>query len=75
MFRMLSRWKPNFWVRSRKISSISSLLRGMFRSADHAGYWSRDAPGPKLSTNVGAPESVLPMRGGPPRESADGAYF
>lgn len=40
MFLMESRWKPNFWVRSKKMSSISSLDMGMPLSADQAGYGS-----------------------------------
>jgi hypothetical protein len=37
MLRMESRWKPNFWAKSRKMSSISSVDIGIWRSADQAG--------------------------------------
>jgi hypothetical protein len=49
IFRIESRWKPNFWVRSRKMSSISSFDSGMWRSADHAGYASRPGVIPPYS--------------------------
>jgi hypothetical protein len=41
IFHIESRWKPNFWVRLRKMSSISSFESGMWWSADQAGYASR----------------------------------
>ena len=72
MLRIESLWKPNFCVRSRKMSSISSFESGIWRSDDQAGYGSR-APGPE-STKVGVEASDMPMRGGP-RDSEEGVYF
>ena len=48
MFRMLSFWNPNFWARSKKMSSISSVEMGACRSAVHAGKGSLD---PGMSAN------------------------
>ena len=48
MLRIESFWKPNFCARSRKMSSISSVDMGIWRSADHAGYGSLE---PGMSEN------------------------
>ena len=53
MLRIESFWNPNFWARSRKISSISSVDMGIWRSADHAGYGSLD-PGRSANGLLGA---------------------
>ena len=61
MFLIESLWKPNFCVRSKNISSVSSSDSGNRRSTDQAGYASQ-APPPK-STIVGVEDSDTPMRG------------
>ena len=60
MFRIESFWNPNFCWRSRKISSISSADMGTCRSADHAGYGSRE---PTMSENglTEKPPAVLAL--------------
>ena len=73
MFRIESRWKPNFCARSRKMSSISSLDSGIWRSVVHAGYWSLTPDGGTYSTNAVALDSDGPIRDCP-NDSADGAY-
>lgn len=56
------------------MSSISSLDSGIWRSELHAGYGSRTAGMPLLSTNVGVDDSEMPMRGGP-SDSVEGTNF
>ncbi len=73
MFLIESLWKPNFWVKSKKISSISSFESGMLRSEPQAGYASRE-PARPWSTKVGVEDSEIPILGGP-SDSVDGMYF
>ena len=72
MLRIESRCKPNFWAKSRKMSSISSLESGIWRSVVQAAYWSLAPDGGTYSTNAVALDSDGPIRDCP-NDSADGA--
>lgn len=73
MFLIESRWNPNFCVKSKKISSISSLERGIWRSAVQAGYGSRAPGGPAYSAYAVAVVSDKPTLG--PNDSEDAGGY